>query len=262
MNKAKITKENIVKLLTQSDSLEFEETQNEGSFNFTDFFTNNREKIQNMTTASCLSFLKNRQSIMRVIKSADFTFGSVTIKKTRNNSERVGVNDMTFRRLDAMVRVHLVGMIKDNGSALTEAINSLPSHPLIASYGLATTDLKSCVLGVLLGGSLPLIASVLNFEIASLVLAIYQDAKHVELGIDMSKFSTKEAVGKVCTVLKSKGYSMNSVEIGKAKQYADILKACSPKAKGLAAMDHYKEGLTSVYSMFNATIDFGKNDSI
>ena len=95
MSKVKLTKESIVALLTQGKDLEFEEDQNLVAFNFKTFCLENLDQIKKMSVISCLTFLKNRQSIMKVIKQSDFTFGKITIKKT---SDRIGATDMTFKK--------------------------------------------------------------------------------------------------------------------------------------------------------------------
>nr|WKQ63125.1 N [Groundnut ringspot virus] [Groundnut ringspot virus] len=246
MSKVKLTKENIVSLLTQSADVEFEEDQNQVAFNFKTFCQENLDLIKKMGITSCLTFLKNRQSIMKVVNQSDFTFGKVTIKK---NSERVGAKDMTFRRLDSMIRVKLIEETANNENlAIIKA--KIASHPLVQAYGLPLADAKSVRLAIMLGGSIPLIASVDSFEMISVVLAIYQDAKYKELGIEPTKYNTKEALGKVCTVLKSKGFTMDDAQINKGKEYAKILSSCNPNAKGSIAMDYYSDNLDKFYEMF------------
>nr|WND60595.1 NsS protein [Orthotospovirus tomatoflavi] len=246
MSKVKLTKENIISLLTQAGEIEFEEDQNQAAFNFKTFCGENLDSIKKMSITSCLTFLKNRQSIMKVVNQSDFTFGKITIKKT---SGRVGADDMTFRRLDSMIRVKL---IEETGKAENLAIikSKIASHPLVQAYGLPLTDAKSVRLAIMLGGSIPLIASVDSFEMISIILAIYQDAKYKDLGIEPSKYNTKEALGKVCTVLKSKGFTMDEAQIQKGKEYATILSSCNPNAKGSIAMEHYSEHLDKFYAMF------------
>nr|ACZ18222.1 nucleocapsid protein [Alstroemeria necrotic streak virus]AWV56668.1 nucleocapsid protein [Alstroemeria necrotic streak virus]QCI62357.1 nucleocapsid protein [Alstroemeria necrotic streak virus]WMX25402.1 nucleocapsid protein [Alstroemeria necrotic streak virus] len=246
MSKAKLTRENIINLLTQSAEVEFEEEQNQAAFNFQNFCQDNLDLVKKMSITSCLTFLKNRQSIMKVIKQSDFTFGRITIKKT---SERIGATDMTFRRLDSMIRVKL---IQETANAVNlDAIKTkIASHPLVQAYGLPLNDAKSVRLAIMLGGSIPLIASVDSFEMISVVLAIYQDAKCKDLGINPKKYDTKEALGKVCTVLKSKGFSMDDTQVTKGREYAAILGSCNPNAKGSVAMEHYSEHLNKFYEMF------------
>nr|BAH05023.1 nucleocapsid protein [Chrysanthemum stem necrosis virus]BAJ33512.1 nucleocapsid protein [Chrysanthemum stem necrosis virus] len=246
MSKVKLTKENIVALLTQAGEVEFEEEQSQIAFNFQSFCNDNLDQIKNMNLISCLTFLKNRQSIMKVVKQSDFTFGKITIKK---NSDRIGPNDMTFRRLDSLIRVKLIGRTKSDED-LNTIKSKIASHPLVQAYGLSLNDAKSVRLAIMLGGSLPLIASVESFEMISVVLAIYQDSKHKELGIDEKKYDTKEALGKVCTVLKSKGFAIDEQQMEKGKEYANILKACDPRMKGAIALDHYSDSLNKFYEMF------------
>nr|AAX62150.1 N [Orthotospovirus tomatomaculae] [Orthotospovirus tomatomaculae] len=246
MSKVKLTKESIVALLTQGKDLEFEEDQNLVAFNFKTFFLENLDQIKKMSIISCLTFLKNRQSIMKVIKQSDFTFGKITIKKT---SDRIGATDMTFRRLDSLIRVRLVEET-GNSENLNTIKSKIASHPLIQAYGLPLDDAKSVRLAIMLGGSLPLIASVDSFEMISVVLAIYQDAKYKDLGIDPKKYDTREALGKVCTVLKSKAFEMNEDQVKKGKEYAAILSSSNPNAKGSVAMEHYSETLNKFYGMF------------
>nr|P36294.1 RecName: Full=Nucleoprotein; AltName: Full=Nucleocapsid protein; Short=Protein N [Groundnut ringspot virus]AAB25255.2 nucleoprotein [Groundnut ringspot virus] len=246
MSKVKLTKENIVSLLTQSEDVEFEEDQNQVAFNFKTFCQENLDLIKKMSITSCLTFLKNRQSIMKVVKQSDFTFGKVTIKK---NSERVEAKDMTFRRLDSMIRVKLIEETANNENlAIIKA--KIASHPLVQAYGLPLDDAKSVRLAIMLGGSIPLIASVDSLEMISVVLAIYQDSQVQELGIEPTKYNTKEALGKVCTVLKSKGFTMDDAQDNKGKEYAKILSSCNPNAKGSIAMDYYSDNLEKFYEMF------------
>nr|AOZ65584.1 nucleocapsid protein [Zucchini lethal chlorosis virus] len=246
MSKVKLTKENIVALLTQATEVEFEEDQNQTAFNFKTFYEGNLKLIKNMSITSCLTFLKNRQSIMKVVKQSDFTFGKVTIKKV---SDKIGPNDMTFRRLDSMIRVKLIEATA-NDENLSAIRSKIASHPLVQAYGLSLTNAKSVRLAIMLGGSIPLIASVDSFEMISVVLAIYQDSKHKELGIDLKKYDTTEALGKVCSVLRSKGFDIDDVQMEKGKEYANILKACDPRLKGSVALEHYSETLNKFYNMF------------
>nr|CCD31020.1 nucleocapsid protein protein [Pepper necrotic spot virus] len=246
MSKVKLTKENIIALLTQSAEVEFEEDQNQTAFNFKTFCHDNLDLLKKMNITSCLTFLKNRQSIMKVVKQIDFTFGKITIKKT---SERIGATDMTFRRLDSMIRVKLIEETA-NAENLLAIKTKIASHPLVQAYGLPLTDAKSVRLAIMLGGSIPLIASVDSFEMISIVLAIYQDAKCKDLGIDPKKYDTKEAIGKVCTVLKSKGFLMDESQVNKGKEYATILNSCNPNAKGSVAMEYYSDNLNKFYEMF------------
>lgn len=249
MSKVKLTKDNIIKLLSSNAEIEFEEEQNQSAFQFDSFFEANVEKLKNMTVMSCLTFLKNRQSIMKVVKQADFTFNGITIKKSK---PKIEPKDMTFRRLDAMIRAKMVEFTAKE-EALEVIKAKISSHPLVMAYSLNVSDAKSARIACLLGGSLPLLASIQHYEAVCLVLAVYQDAKSQELGIDQKKYDTKEAIGKVCTVLKSKGYVMDDAQLEKAKMYAQILSKCDPKLKGDMAMNHYEAGLKQIYEIFGVS---------
>nr|AFU62960.1 nucleoprotein [Soybean vein necrosis virus]AFU62961.1 nucleoprotein [Soybean vein necrosis virus]AFU62962.1 nucleoprotein [Soybean vein necrosis virus] len=253
----KLTESNLARLLKFEEDIEFE--KNSTGFKFSEFYKTHMGR--KFRYASALTFLKNRKAIVNMCKKGTFNFDGQTVKLSVESGDD---NSFTFKRLDSFLRVKMLEHNFEvfdgtNEEAKQSLCNDLATIPLVQAYGLTVKDKMSAKLAIMIGGSLPLLASITNCEAYCFGLAIFQDLKKEQLGI--VNFDTKAQAAKVASVLDAKGFKFTEEKNQTLRLIAEILKDMAPQMRGVASLEKYNEQIGIISDIIGVHFEMpGKKD--
>uniref|UniRef100_A0A6C0WZC6 Nucleoprotein n=1 Tax=Mulberry vein banding virus TaxID=1266451 RepID=A0A6C0WZC6_9VIRU len=240
--------------------VEIETEDSTPGFNFKTFFDNNH-KVE-ITFATCLNILKCRKQIFAACKNGKYNFCGHNIIATTANA---GVEDWTFKRTEALIRVKMIRMVEKAASdeAKLAMYQKVMELPLVSAYGLnVPTEFNSCALRLMLciGGPLPLLSSVKALASIVFPLAYYQNVKKEKLGI--KNFSTYEQVCKVAKVLSAAQLEFKGDMKILFEEAVKMLSESNPGTASSISLKKYDEQVKYMDKVFRSSLvmdDYGEN---
>ncbi|AWV56664.1 nucleocapsid protein [Alstroemeria yellow spot virus] len=253
MSNARLSDENITKLLAGGEvDVEIEAAEPTG-FSFLKFFSDNSDV--KMTFNNGFTILRNRAAIYTAVKTGKYKFQGKPIIAP-SSTVTAGHTDWTFRRLEGYIRGKMFILLTKAKSEEKQAMyNKLTELPMVSAYGLKPAekyDIDTARIMLTLGGPLPLMASLEKFAAVAFPIAYFQNVKKEALGIN--KFSTYEQLCKVARVMSSRGFTFDKVHKEIFDKTLEILKNCTPGTAGAASLNKFKEELQALEGMFGKIV--------
>ncbi|QVY47423.1 coat protein [Barleria chlorosis-associated virus] len=236
---SKISDKEIEEILLFDKAIDVEMDSSDESFTFSKFY--NHHKKTSIYSITAFAFFKIKQKIWSKAKDTTFYFKEFKIVK---GGPGLSQTDFTLRRLDSFLRAKL-----SDSKNWSEIVNGMQNSPLVRVYGIeSTSDEYHARMMLMVGASLPQLASLPEFHEAAFVMAYYQTLKHKELNI--KDFDTSEQLRKVCLVLNAQGAKLHTDHM---KKYIEVMKSCVPRNKAAEAMDMYKDAIDFCNAEFGIT---------
>nr|WJO19372.1 nucleocapsid [Mulberry vein banding virus] len=240
--------------------VEIETEDSTPGFNFKAFFDKNHNV--EITFATCLNILKCRKQIFAACKNGKYNFCGHNIIATTASA---GVEDWTFKRTEALIRVKMIRMVEKAASdeAKLTMYQKVMELPLVSAYGLnVPSEFSPCALRLMLciGGPLPLLSSVKALAPIVFPLAYYQNVKKERLGI--KNFSTYEQVCKVAKVLSAAQLDFKGDIKNLFEEAVKMLSESNPGTASSISLKKYDEQVKYMDRVFSSSLvmdDYGEN---